>query len=155
VSLRADTLGRLLAIVLAGTPAVAAAQASPTAPPHPGMPWSGITTPYGQLIRHVYVPPRPVTLQYLVQGPPAVPVPAEPPAPAAEGDTQAVEPPAPAAAAEPTATVPQVLSQQVTVPGYYVRETTTGYHYPERWTIEQTGPNAYHWRRLPAQFVPR
>jgi hypothetical protein len=47
------------------------------------------------------------------------------------------------------------VRQQVTIPGYYVRETTVGYHYPERWSIEQAAPNVYRWRMLPAQFVPK
>ena len=51
--------------------------------------------------------------------------------------------------------VDQIVYQQVTVPGYYVRETTAGFHYPERWMIEQVGPNTYSWRPLPAQFVPK
>jgi hypothetical protein len=45
------------------------------------------------------------------------------------------------------------VRQEVTVPGYYVRETTVGYHYPERWVVEQSGPNAYQWRMLPPQFL--
>jgi hypothetical protein len=47
------------------------------------------------------------------------------------------------------------VRQQVVIPGYYVRETTAGYHYPERWTVEQIGPNAYRWRQIPSQFVPK
>src|SRR6185369_15136625 len=50
---------------------------------------------------------------------------------------------------------PQIVRQQVVIPGYYVRETTAGYHYPERWTVEQIGPNAYRWRQIPSQFVPK
>jgi hypothetical protein len=115
------------------------------------MPWSGITTPHGQLIRVVYVPPRPVTLEYLVPGAPA----AEPPAPVAGGPAAAEGAPPAGPAREAAPAAPQVVRQQVTVPGYYVRETTVGYHYPERWVIEQTGPNAYRWRMLPAQFVPK
>jgi hypothetical protein len=115
------------------------------------MPWGGITTPYGQLIRYVYMPPQPVTLEYLVPGTPPVE-----PTPPSEGErTGEAAPPAEDGVRETAVPAPQVVRQQVTVPGYYVRETTTGFHYPERWAIEQAGPNVYRWRMLPAQFVPR
>ena len=136
-----------LGIAVACTPATGLAQ-SPTAPPHPTMPWTGITTPYGQLIRYVYMAPQSVTLEYLVAGP----APTEPPAP--DGETKPGEPPAEPPTTTPTGT-PLVLRQPITIPGYYVRETTAGYYYPERWTIEQTGVNAYRWRMLPAQVVPK
>ena len=76
---------RWLAVVLAAQvlwPAVAGAQAPAPAPavggltigvpgnptdpsdtvnnPHPTMPWVGITIPYGQLLRWVWMPPEPV-----------------------------------------------------------------------------------------------
>lgn len=155
MTLRAGALGSLLATVVTVTPAVVAAQVSPTAPVHPTMPWAGITTPYGQFIRFVYVPPQPVTLQFLVQSPLDTPSEPAPRVPAADGGTKVEEPPAPAPAAEPAPAPPQVVTQQIMVPGYHVRETTVGYYYPERWGIEQTGINAYRWRRLPAQFLPR
>ena len=147
-------LPRVLALALLAAPGTAAGQ-SATAPPHPSMPWGGVTTPLGQFIRFVYMPPQPVTLEYVVAGPAPAPLPAEPPAPAAEGEAKAGEtPPAePAPAAAPV--TPQIVRQQVTIPGYHVRETTVGYHYPERWAIEQTGLNAYRWRVLPSQFVPK
>ena len=47
---------------------------------------------------------------------------------------------------------PQTRRQVVKIPGYYVTETTTGYYYPERWTIDQLNVGVYQWRRLPAQF---
>jgi hypothetical protein len=66
------------------------------------------------------------------------------------------EPAPPAGTAAPELPpVPQIVSQQVIVPGYYVRETTVGFHYPDRWTVEQVAPNTYRWRQLPAQFVPK
>jgi hypothetical protein len=117
------------------------------------MPWSGITTPYGQLVRYVYMPPQPVTLEYVVPGAPAEPA-AEPPAPATDDAKGEDAPPAEAGRA-PAPTAPQVLRQQLTLPGYYVRETTVGFHYPERWVIEQTALNVYRWRMLPPQFVPK
>jgi hypothetical protein len=185
-----------LALVLLALPATAAAQISPTTPAHPNLPWGiGVATPQGQLIRYIYVPPQPVTLQYLVPGapesappaaeptPPSVaaappgPVPAPPspaaappspaptpPSPAAAPPSPAPAPPSPAADAKPpedtaggesVPAAPQIVNQQVTIPGYYVRETTAGFHYPDRWTIEQVGPNTYRWRPLPAQFVPK
>jgi hypothetical protein len=42
--------------------------------------------------------------------------------------------------------------QVVTVPGYYIAETTTGYVYPERWVLEQLNLGVYGWRLLPAEF---
>ena len=199
-----------LALALLALPATAAAQISPTTPAHPNLPWGiGVATPQGQLIRYIYVPPQPVTLQYLVPGAPesappaaepapptavpapptaqvapptavpappsaqpappsaevatpgAVPAPpsaqpappaAQPAPPSAPGDAK---PPEDTAAGERAPATPQIVYQQVTVPGYYVRETTAGFHYPDRWMIEQVGPNTYSWRPLPAQFVPK
>jgi biopolymer transport protein ExbB len=147
------TLRRVLAFALLAAPAAALGQ-SATAPPHPSMPWGGVTTPIGQFVRFVYMPAQPVTLEYVVTGPaPALP-PSEPPATAAEGEAKPAETPPPAEPA-PAATAPYLVRQQVTIPGYHVRETTVGYHYPERWAIEQAGPNVYRWRVLPAQFVPK
>jgi len=87
-----------------------------------------------------------------------------PPSAAATPPSPAPGPPSPAADAKPpedpaggesVPVTPQIVYQQVTVPGYYVRETTVGFYYPDRWTIEQVGPNTYRWRPLPAQFVPK
>jgi hypothetical protein len=61
----------MLAVLVLG-PVVAWAQAPPSGPgnptnpgdtianPHPTMPWVGITTPYGQFLRWVWMPPQPV-----------------------------------------------------------------------------------------------
>jgi hypothetical protein len=58
--------------------------------------------------------------------------------------------------------VPRAISEQlplewhqevVTVPGYYIAETTTGYYYFERWALEESNDGVYQWRLLPAQFV--
>ena len=142
-----------LALVLLVLPSMAAAQVSPTAPPHPAMPWIGITTPQGQLLRFIYVPPQPVTLEYVVTGPTETPEPAPPPV---EEKTPADEkPPEQVPPSESPPPGPRVVRQQVTVPGYYVRETTVGFHYPERWAIEQAAPNVYRWRQIPAQFIPK
>ena len=66
-------IGRLILVALATAvlgPAVASAQTTPGIPgnptnpadtvnnPHPTMPWAGITTPYGQLIRWLWVGPK-------------------------------------------------------------------------------------------------
>ena len=144
----------VLVLALVIVPATAAAQ-SPTAPPHPSMPWGGITTPYGQFIRFVYVPPQPVALEYLVPGTPESPPPAVEPRPADGGEATTGDKPTEEPPRESPPLAPRVVHQQVTVPGYYVRETTVGFHYPERWAIEQVGVGAYRWRMLPAQFVPK
>ena len=34
--------------------------------PHPTMPWTGITTPYGQFVRWVWMPPQPVVTDHQV-----------------------------------------------------------------------------------------
>ena len=151
------TVARVLALVAIILPAAASAQVSPTAPPHPSMPWTGITTPQGQLLRFIYVPPQPVTLEYVVMGPTDAPPPTPEPAPATvEGGPRTEEkPPEQAAPSESPPPSPRVVHQQVTVPGYYVRETTVGFHYPERWAIEQAAPNVYRWRQVPAQFIPK
>ena len=169
---------RVLLPVLVVLPISVAAQVvSPTAPVHPSMPWSGITTPQGQLIRYIYVPPQPVLLEYIVpaaatESAPPPTVEASPPAtgesrdgdakggepkgPDAKGPEPKVEaPPEAAPPAEKPPEGPQIVRQQLTVPGYYVRETTVGFHYPERWTIEQAAPNVYRWRQIAPQFVPK
>lgn len=146
-----------LAVVLLVLPTLAAAQVSPTAPAHPSMPWSGVTTPHGQMIRFIYVPPQPVVLEYVVMEPTETPPPVVEPAPPAadEGATAEARSPEPAPPSDSPPPGPRVVRQQVTVPGYYVRETTVGFHYPARWGIEQAAPNVYRWRQLPAQFVPK
>ena len=169
---------RALVPVLLALPVSAAAQVvSPTTPVHPSMPWSGITTPQGQLIRYIYVPPQPVLLEYIVPAaatesapPPAVepapPAGSEPKDGEAKGgeakepdtkspDTKVEAPPEAAPPVEKPPEGPQIVRQQLTVPGYYVRETTVGFHYPERWTIEQAAPNVYRWRQIAPQFVPK
>jgi hypothetical protein len=136
-------------LALLALPATAGAQVSPTAPPHPTFPWAlGVAIPQGQLIRYIYVPPQPVSLEYVVPGAVTPPPPPEQPPAGAEGDAKPEE-----IAAPPPG--PQVLRQSITIPGYYVRETTVGFHYPERWMIEPAGPNVYRWRQIPPQFVPK
>jgi hypothetical protein len=55
----------------------------------------------------------------------------------------------------PEGVPPKTEQQMVEVPGYYVTETTTGFYYPERWTIQQTGAGVYQWVKLPPDFKRR
>jgi hypothetical protein len=48
-----------------------------------------------------------------------------------------------------------VWRQSVVVPGYWVRQTTAGDQYPQRWMLEQLSPGNYRWRLLPAEMRPR
>ena len=141
---------RVLAfLVILLAPAVAAAQSAPTptAASHPGLPWGiGIMTPIGQLLRYVWVAPQTVVVDTLVS------VPTE------ASETQAAVVTAQQAATEPAAEMPPqyaVWRQTAVVPGYWVRQTTAGDYYPQRWTLEQTGPGMYRWRLLPAEVRSR
>jgi hypothetical protein len=117
---------------------------SPTTPAHPSLPWAlGVAIPQGQMIRQtqqipgafvrdIWIAPQPVVVDAMV----ALPVQANAGAGAEsqdKGETQY-----------------GVLRQNFTVPGYYVRETTVGFHYPERWILDQS----YAWRLMPAEFRP-
>ena len=42
--------------------------------------------------------------------------------------------------------------QVVTIPGYVLAETTNGYLYPQRWTLEQLNVGVYQWRLRPQEF---
>src|SRR6185312_7147889 len=44
----------------------------------------------------------------------------------------------------------QMLRQSLTVPGAYVRQTTVGIAYPERWVLDKS----YTWQQVPAEFRP-
>jgi hypothetical protein len=133
----------LLAFLLA--PAVAGAQSAPTttAPVYPLMPW-GMRTAIenGNYVRDFWVPPYTVTVDTIM------PVPAEQPDPASA--TEPAEPPA----ATDSPPQYQVWRQSVVVPGYWVRQTTAGNFYPQRWTLEQVAPGSYRWRLLPAELRP-
>ncbi len=52
----------------------------------------------------------------------------------------------------PDGVPPQTSEQTVEIPGYYVAETTMGYWYPERWTLQQLNVGVYQWVKLPAEF---
>ena len=128
-------------------PAAACAQ-SPTDPAHPALPWAlGPAIPQGQLIsyhtylpgryvRDIWVPAQPVVVQA------AVALQAQPTGAAAS---------APRVGESGGALTPTVLRQTYVVPGYSVRETTVGFHIPERWVLD----SSYTWRLLPAEFRPR
>ena len=114
---------------------------SPTVSAHPGgFPWAiGPAIPQGQLLRYVWIAPQTVVVDSILPGP----------APeAAAAGTQ--ESPA-------SEDAPQyaVWRQTAVVPGYWVRQTTAGVYYPQRWTLEQTAPGAYRWRLLPAEVRAR
>ena len=94
--------------------------------PHPAMPWATNSTGRVDYGQVVrYLPVPPQSVSLTVN----VPVP--------EG-------------------VPAKTEQQtVEIPGYYVTETTTGFYYPERWTLQQTGAGVYQWVKLPPDFKRR
>ncbi len=114
-------------VVLLAVPDFAVAQApSPTGPPHPSMPWSGPWAPGSAGYG---------TVVRYIQVPP-----------------QQVEIEVPAAEAGGSG---EVQKQVVEIPGYVITETTTGFIYPQRVTLQQTGPGVYQWVTLPQQFQPR
>ncbi len=52
--------------------------------------------------------------------------------------------------------LPPIWTQvPVTVPGYTVAETTTGYLYPGRWTVVPAGAGGYRWQWMPPAFYRR
>jgi hypothetical protein len=53
----------------------------------------------------------------------------------------------------PDGVPPRSERQVQTIPGYYITETTTGYWYPERWTIQQLNIGGYQWAKLPQEFL--
>ena len=115
---------------------------APTTGTHPGLGWSlgvalpqgqmlrQVPTPTGQFVRDIWIPPQPVVVDAMVAMP----------AQAGESSGDTPEPPQYG-----------VVRHTYTVPGYHVRETTVGFHYPERWVLDQS----YTWRWVPAEFWPR
>ena len=111
-------------VVLLGVPEFATAQApTPTSPPHPTMPWSGPWAPGSAGYGTV--------VRYIQVAPQQVEI--EVPAPEAEGSGE-------------------MQRQVVEIPGYIITESTTGFIYPPRVTLQQTGPGVYQWVTLPEQF---
>ncbi len=47
---------------------------------------------------------------------------------------------------------PETQQRAVEIPGYVMTETTNGYIYPERWTLQQPGAGVYRWQRVPSSF---
>ena len=92
--------------------------------PHPAMPWSGITNPNRVNYGEVVGHIQVPPQQFVIEV--LVPTP--------EGLPR------------------QTQRQVVQVPGYFISETTTGFYYPERWTIDQLNVGVYQWRKLPAEF---
>jgi len=113
--------------------------------PHPAMPWAPnnpdrfLSETYGTVIQYIPVPPQQVVIQ--------VPLPLPASAPAEAQERTGV----PAQTREEPGAPAQTQEQTVEIPGYYVAETTTGYWYPERWTLQQQN-GVYQWVKLPAQF---
>ena len=52
----------------------------------------------------------------------------------------------------PDGVPPRSEPQVQTIPGYVITETTTGYWYPERWTLQQLNIGGYQWARLAPEF---
>ena len=92
--------------------------------PYPTMPWTGITSPTGVDFG--------TPIRY-------IPVASQP---------VTIETLAPTPEGIPSRMVPQVVE----IPGYQIVETTTGFYYPERWTLDQLNIGVYQWRRLPGEF---
>jgi hypothetical protein len=131
-----------LAIVCPGP--ASAQSSSPTTPAHPVLPWGlGIATPQGQLLNYTHALPGRFVRDIWVQETPVV-VDVMVALPSRPDDARE--------AATESKVDPQygVVRQTFTVPGYYVRETTVGFLYPERWVLDQS----YTWRLLPAEFRP-
>jgi hypothetical protein len=152
----------LLLVLLLLTPSAVLAQSSAVSAPgpavsvntraHPYLPWSlGPAIPVGQLIRDVWVQPQQVVIDSVVQVPV---IPAGEPADAAQASTDGskekdAEPP------KTPATQPAVLRQTLTVPGYWIKDTTAGYYIPSRWVLIQPSPGAYAWWLAPPEFRRR
>ena len=94
--------------------------------PHPAMPWAGYANPNMGAFNYGQV------VQYITV--PPQPVELELMVPVPDG--------------VPTQT--QKLVQEI--PGYVIAETTTGFYYPERWTLQQLNVGVYQWVQLPAEF---
>jgi len=128
--MRVLTLGVFLLLLL---PVTVFAQGNPSNPadftrnPYPAMPWSGITNPKMGTQGSV--------IRQIEVPPQQVVVPVYVPAPGS---------------------LPGEYQQQVVeIPGYVITETTTGYIYPERVSLQEVTPGVYQWVRVPQQFQPK
>ena len=150
----------LLLVLLLLTPTAVLAQSSAVSAPgpgvsvstpaHPALPWAlGPAIPTGQLIRDIWVQPQQVVIDSLVQVPV---VPEGPPAEVNQASTDGGKD------GEPTAVPalqPAVLRQTLTIPGYWVKDTTAGYYIPARWVLIQPSPGTYAWWLAPPEFRRR
>src|SRR5436189_186477 len=109
-------------------------------PRAPNTPDRFLSETYGTVIQYIPVPPQQVVIQVPVPLPAGAPAQAQEP-PGVPAQSRGEERSAPA----------QTQEQTVEIPGYYVAETTTGYWYPERWTLQQQN-GVYQWVKLPAEF---
>jgi hypothetical protein len=151
-----------LLLVLLLTPSAVLAQPGAVSAPGPGvsvntpahvyLPWSlGPAIPVGQLIRDVWVQPQQVVIDTAVQVPV---IPAGEPADAAQVSTDGTkdkdsEP------AKVAATQPAIWRQTVTIPGYWMKDTTAGFYIPSRWVLIQPSPGNYAWWLAPPEFRRR
>jgi hypothetical protein len=116
------------------------------------LPWSlGPAIPVGQLIRDVWVQPQQVVIDTAVQVPV---VPASEPSNGAQASTDGAKDKDSEPAKVP-ATQPAILRQTVTIPGYWVKDTTAGWYLPARWVLVQRAPGMYAWWLAPAEFRRR
>ena len=152
----------LLLILLLLAPSTALAQSGAVAAPgpgvsvstpaHPALPWAlGPAIPVGQLIRDIWVQPQTVVIDAAVQVPV---IPSSEPAEVNQVSTDGnkdkeQEPP------KAPATQPAVLRQTLTVPGYWIKDTTAGYYIPARWVLIQPSSGTYAWWLAPPEFRRR
>jgi hypothetical protein len=48
-----------------------------------------------------------------------------------------------------------ILRQTLTIPGYWVKDTTAGFYIPARWVLVQPSPGTYAWWLAPPEFRRR
>jgi hypothetical protein len=152
----------LLLMLLLLTPSAVLAQPGAVSAPGPGvsvntpahvyLPWSlGPAIPVGQLIRDVWVQPQQVVIDTAVQVPV---IPAGEPADAAQASTDGAKDKDTEPAKVP-ATQPGIFRQTLTIPGFWIKDTTAGYYLPARWVLVQPSPGSYAWWLAPPEFRRR
>jgi hypothetical protein len=125
---------------------------SVSTPAHPALPWAlGPAIPVGQLIRDIWVQPQQVVIDSAVQVPV---IPAGEPAEVNQVSTDGSKDKDREAPKTP-ATQPAVLRQTLTIPGYWVKDTTAGFYIPARWVIIQPSAGTYAWWLAPPEFRRR
>jgi hypothetical protein len=125
--------------------------------PHPMLPWGDGQIGgerYGQVIRYWENQPQ-VVYNVIFVTPPAeeaAPPPTEPePQPQGEPSSQ---PSTPQGALDAKAARPPE-GRSVTVPAYWIVETTRGYLHMPRWALQEVGGGRYQWVLVGAWFHPR